>query len=141
MERLETKRLIHSISLLIRLIHQKSFQNMNTLKLYPGQDKFLALIKAHEGVTQKELASMHCVKPATITGMLLKLEANSYVYRIPDEADKRNIRVYLTPEGRNKAELSENFMIDLTNQMFENFTEEEIQTFLQCMDKINHNLQ
>lgn len=141
MERLATQQLIHSISLLIRQIHQKSFQKMESLKIYPGQDKFLALIKANEGVTQKELARMNCVKPATITGMLLKLEANNYVYRVPDEADKRNMRVYLTPEGRKMAKLSEKFIFDLTNKMFENFTEEEITTFLQLMDKIQHNLQ
>lgn len=141
MEKEEIKRLIDAFSGVFKTIHQCSYHNMDTMRLYPGQPKFLALIKENEGVTQKELAEKHGVKPATITGMLGKLEANQYVYRVPDEIDKRVMRVYLTPEGRNMANKGEKFIISLTERMFQGFTKEELNNFLLLTDKIKNNLQ
>lgn len=86
------------------------------------------------------MSEKHCVKPATITGMLNKLEANRYVYRVPDDDDKRIMRVYLTPEGRALAEQGEAFMIGLTDRLFDGFTEEELKTLLRLVQKIKNNL-
>jgi DNA-binding MarR family transcriptional regulator len=123
-----------------RLIHKCSYNNMEHMKLYPGQPKFLALIKENEGVTQKELAELNSVKPATITGMLYKLEANHFVYRVPDEADKRIMRVYLTEEGRNLAEQSEQFIRSMTETLFDGFTEEDSKCFIRLTGKMRENL-
>jgi len=141
MEKDEIKQLLEAFSGVFKSVHQCSYHNMETMKLYPGQPKFLALIRANEGVTQKELAEKHGVKPATITGMLSKLEANHYVYRVPDENDKRVMRVFLTPEGRHMAKEGEKFMIKLTEKMFHDFTAEELQTYQRLMEKIKNNLQ
>jgi DNA-binding MarR family transcriptional regulator len=84
---------------------------------------------------------MNYVTPATITGMLYKLEANHYVYRIPDEIDKRIMRVYLTPEGRHLAEKGEVYMISMIERLFDGFSEEELQTLLCLSQKMKRNLQ
>lgn len=136
----DIKQLINTFSIIFRLTHQQSYQKMDKHNMYPGQPKLLALIKYHEGLTQKELASKNCVKPSTITGMLNKLEANGFVKRVPDEADKRIMRVYLTPEGRKLAKQGEHFLITMTEQMFTGFTDEELKTFIQLSDKIKGNL-
>lgn len=108
--------------------------------LYPGQPKLLSLIKKNEGIPQKELSEKTFVKPATITGMLNKLEANHYVYRKPDEADKRIMRVYLTAEGRNFAEQAEKFMMNMTEQLFDGVTPEELRLLIEVTEKIKKNL-
>ena len=72
--------------------------------------------------------------------MLNKLEANQYVYRIPDEEDKRMMRVYLTPEGRHLANEGEKFMEGMTNKLFDGFTEEELKTLLHLIQKIRSNI-
>ncbi len=141
MENQEIKQLINTYSEVFKLTHQLSYQKMDKLNMYPGQPKLLALLRYHEGLTQKELACKNYVKPSTITGMLNKLESNGYVYRIPDESDKRIMRVYLTPEGRHLAEQGENFLINMTEQMFAGFTEDELKTFIRLSDKIKENLQ
>lgn len=140
MKRAEIKQVLDSFSEVYKCIHQRSYHSLEALNLYPGQPKFLTLIKANEGVTQKELSELHFVAPATITGMLNKLEANKYVYRVPDENDKRVMRVFLTPEGRELAVQGEKFMVDLTERMFQDFTEEELQTFLRLTNKITSGL-
>ncbi len=125
---------------IMNAIHQHSYQKLENTKLYPGQPQLLRHIKDNEGITQTALSKKHCVKPATITGMLNKLEANHYVYRIPDEADKRMMRVYLTPEGRHLAEAGEKFMEGMTNRLFDGLTEEELKTLLHLMHKIRSNI-
>jgi DNA-binding MarR family transcriptional regulator len=132
--------LINNLSEIFKSFHQRSYHKMDDKCLYPGQPKLLGLINKHEGITQKDLAEKTFVTPATITGMLSKLEANNYVYRIPDETDKRIMRVYLTPEGRHLAEQAEEFLKKLTLQLFEGFTEEELQNLIHMTDKIKENL-
>ena len=125
---------------IFKFIHQKSYHKLENECLYPGQPKLLALIKDNEGITQKELSIKNCVQPSTITGMLNKLESNHYVYRVPDEADKRMMRVYLTPEGLRLAHQGDQFLKSLLEQIYEGFTEEELQTFVTLTDKMKHNL-
>ncbi len=141
MENNDVKQLINNFSEIFKLTHQLSYQSMDKMNMYPGQPKLLALIRYHEGLTQKELACKNYVKPSTITGMLNKLEANGYVYRVSDEADKRIMRVYLTPEGRHLADQGERFLCRMTEQMFHGFTEDELKTFIRLSDKIKANLQ
>ncbi len=124
----------------MKSIHQHSYQKLEKTKLYPGQPQLLLHIKDNEGITQKALSEKHCVKPATITGMLNKLEANHYVYRIPDTEDKRMMRVYLTPEGLLQAEAGEKFMEGMTTKLFDGLTEEELKTLLHLMQKIRNNI-
>ena len=124
----------------MKAIHQHSYQKLEKTKLYPGQPQLLLHIKDNEGITQKALSEKHCVKPATITGMLNKLEANHYVYRVPDEEDKRIMRVYLTSEGRLQAETGEKFMEEMTTKLFDGLTKEELKTLLHLTQKIRNNI-
>ncbi len=141
MDKIHIKQLINAFSEVFRVIHQRSYHNVDEHKLYPGQAKLLSLIREQEGLTQKELADKNFVTPATITGMLLKLETSGYVHRIPDEDDKRIMRVYLTPAGFQLAETGEKHLIHLTELMFHGFTKEEIATYLELTRKIRDNLQ
>lgn len=138
--RKEVYQLTEAFSVIFKTLHQRSYQKLSQYKLYPGQPKILSLIKSKEGITQKELAEKNSVTPATITGMLSKLEANHYLYRVPDEEDKRILRVYLTPEGRLMADQAEVFMDRLTESLFDDFTEEELSTYLRLTEKIKQNL-
>jgi DNA-binding MarR family transcriptional regulator len=136
----EVKQVLDAFSEVFKSIHQRSYHKMGNKNLYPGQPKLLVLIKSHEGITQKELSEKNFVTPATITGMLNKLEANKLVTRVPDEDDKRMMRIYLTPEGLHLAEQGEKYMVAMTEQLFEGFTDEELRTFVMLAEKVRDNL-
>lgn len=138
--RAELKELVDTLSAVFKSIHQRSYHKMENKNLYPGQPKLLSHIRSNEGITQKELSKMTFVTPATITGMLNKLEANHYVYRVPDETDKRVLRVYLTPEGHDFAEKSEKFMVTMIEQVFDCLDDEELKTYLELTKKVKSNL-
>jgi DNA-binding MarR family transcriptional regulator len=135
----EVKQLLDAFSEVFKSIHQRSYHKIKDAHMYPGQPKLLSLIMANEGIPQKQLSEKNCVKPATITGMLNKLEANKYVYRVPDEVDKRIMRVYLTPEGRQFAEDSEKFMNSMMDQLFYGFSDEELKTLVILTEKMRSN--
>ncbi len=137
----EIHELFNSFSEIFRSLHQKSYHKTDNACIYPGHPKLLSLIKANEGITQKDLSEKTFVKPATITGTLSKLEANHYIYRIPDECDKRIMRVFLTPEGRHLAEESEKYFKRITDQLFDGITREELQILLKVTKKMKDNLQ
>ncbi len=136
----EVTQLMESIKDVFRSLHTSTYHKSEKHHLYPGQPKLLVLIKNNEGIRQKDLSCRNGVKPATITGMLNKLEAKHYVYRVPDETDKRSMRVYLTPEGRRLADYSERFMEDLIEQLFVGFSDEELKTLKLLTDKMRDNL-
>ena len=136
----EVKQLIHGFTEIIKSLHQRSYHRMDNTCLYPGQPQLLLLIRDNEGITQKALSEKNFVKPASITGMLNKLEANNYVYRVPDDTDKRIMRVYLTPEGRYLAKKGEELMRGITDRLFGNFSDEELHTLQLLIDKLRANL-
>ncbi len=136
----EIVQLMNNLSAIFKSFHNKSYHKMENKNMYPGQPKLLGLIKNHEGITQKDLSEKCFVTPATITGMLNKLEANNYVYRVTDEADKRIMRVYLTPEGRDFAEKGEQFIEKILGQIFDGFTEEELHTLIILSEKMKANV-
>ena len=136
----DVKRLTNNIFEIAKVLHRKSYHPMKKDRLYPGQPKLLTLIKANEGIPQKELSKKNYVKPSTITGMLNKLEANQYVYRVPDTEDKRIMRVYLTPQGRQLADQSEQYYNKLSKQLFYGFTPDDMQTLIFLTDKMKNNL-
>jgi DNA-binding MarR family transcriptional regulator len=139
MKKTDLKQFIKALSQIGKSIHQFTYCSQKNYKMYPGQPRFLWLLKEHEGLTQMELARKHYVKPSTITGMLAKLEAHHYVYRISDETDKRNMRVYLTPEGKKLAMHGEAIITRIAHKMFEGFSDEEFQTYLRLTQKISDN--
>ncbi len=136
----EVTQLMESIKEVFRSIHSRTYHKSEKDHLYPGQPKLLVLIRDNEGIRQKDLSCRNGVKPATITGMLNKLEAKQYVYRVPDETDRRSMRVYLTPEGRRLADYSAQFMEDMIEQLFVGFSDEELKTLMLLTSKMRDNL-
>ncbi|HHV12074.1 MAG TPA: MarR family transcriptional regulator [Clostridiales bacterium] len=136
----EIKQIARNLMEISKSFHLLSYHKSINKNLHPGQPKLLSLIKGHEGISQKELATMTCVKASTITGMLNTLEAKHFVYRLVDEADKRIMRVYLTPEGREVAIQSEQLMKNLYETLFKDFSTEELNVILSLSNKMIENL-
>lgn len=64
-----------------------------------GQEGILEVIHTKSGITQKELAEVLNIQPASVSELLMKLERKSMVIREKDIADRRSIRVFLSEEG------------------------------------------
>ncbi|MFQ9393798.1 MAG: MarR family winged helix-turn-helix transcriptional regulator [Lachnospiraceae bacterium] len=85
---------------------------LNEKKLYRGDPRLLMYVYFHDGRKQAEIAKGLCVKPASLTVMLQRMEQAGLVNRKSDEQDQRVQRVYITRAGpgdqqENRGTLSE----------------------------------
>ena len=111
-------------------------EKLEKLDLYPGQPQLLLALKAHEHVSQKELAQTMDITPATLTVMLKRMDGKQLVSRVSDAQDQRITRLCLTEKGREKvAEIEQ--MFAQANEMFKAlFSSEEIETVCSMMNKM-----
>lgn len=94
------------LGLFMRASHayfQKSFQQLDSIGLRPGQPPMLWHIFKEEGLSQRELAKRLQVKPPTVNVSLQRMERADYICRRQDEKDQRVSRIYLTEKGRRLA--------------------------------------
>ena len=73
---------------------------LNEKKLYRGDPRLLMYVYFYDGRKQAEIAKGLCVKPASLTVMLQRMEQAGLVNRKSDEQDQRVQRVYITELGR-----------------------------------------
>ncbi|MER5504424.1 MarR family transcriptional regulator [Streptomyces sp. NPDC002766] len=66
--------------------------------LNPTEEKTLDLLERHGPLTAKELAGHTGLAPASVTGLVDRLEAKEYVRRIKHPTDKRRVLVELNRE-------------------------------------------
>jgi DNA-binding MarR family transcriptional regulator len=68
--------------------------------LSPSQLSALTAVERHGPLTLGALADHEQVAPPSITRVVAKLEADGFLTRQPDPADRRVTRVVVTPKGR-----------------------------------------
>ncbi len=97
-------RLEDQVGHVLRRAHQRHtaiFQDgMDELQLTPTQFAALAKISDVGDVSQNQLGRLTAMDPATIQGVIQRLEARKLIGRQPDPKDRRCTLLNLTVEGR-----------------------------------------
>lgn len=94
----------------------------------------------HDGVRQQDLAVSVIKDKGAIARSLDHLEKGNLVIRRPDEKDKRNKRIFLTPKGKG---LQEEFMPvsrQVQNEAQEGLSEEELSICKKVLNRMYANL-
>lgn len=94
-------RLRLAVTRLNRLLRQQGGSGLTPTKL-----AHLATIGREGPVTLGELAALEQVSPPTVTKVVKELEDLGLLTRIPDDADRRVVRVALTARGRGRLDES-----------------------------------
>src|SRR5829696_5033201 len=93
-----------SEGLLLALLGQHAMQRLRAAhtkhKLSPRQFHLLGLLHDRGAMTQRELGALMDVDPSVLVTLLNPLEADGYLSRRRDPADRRRHVVSLTPAGR-----------------------------------------
>lgn len=130
--------IFHSV---VKLNFKNTFKLMEKEGIHPGQGHLLMAIIKEEGISQNKLAKCVEVKPATITGMIKKMEKSGYVERKVDENDQRVLRVYTTQLGKELSSKLKNCFEGFKNNSFKNFTEDELIIFRRLLLQMKSNLE
>ncbi|MDW5326220.1 MarR family transcriptional regulator [Plantactinospora sp. KLBMP9567] len=87
-------------ALVSRGLKSVSTEGMRRLGLHPGQNFLLEELWREDRQTPGELARRIGVEVPTITRTTQRMEAAGLLTRIPDEHDRRVVRIGLTDRGR-----------------------------------------
>ncbi|MDA2811108.1 MarR family transcriptional regulator [Nocardiopsis sp. RSe5-2] len=105
------------------------------LGLGPSDWKVLGLVQSGGTVTAGEVVRRSGLKPASVTGVLDRLEKRGYVRRVRDEQDRRRVVVEITPGlvdgGR---ELFAGLMRRL-GELYEEYSDEELELIAGFMEE------
>jgi DNA-binding MarR family transcriptional regulator len=128
------------IGFILRRAHQRAssifaahFQEAN---LSPVQ--FAALVKIRDlgRVSQNQLGRLISMDPATIMGVVNRLEDRKLARRMADSADRRRTLVAITSEGLRLVEDCEALGNAVTKETLQNLSPEEQRTLIDLLNRI-----
>lgn len=105
--------------------------------LGPTETKALGLLQRHGALTAKDLAEHSGLAPASVTGLVDRLEKKGYVRRVKHPTDKRRVLVESRPEKLAElAPLFDDWVREIT-ELYEEFTTEELETVIRFLTGAN----
>ena len=109
--------------------------------LSAGQPKVLDFLLAAGEADQRTIAA-HCqIEPATVGGILLRMEKAGLVERSRREEDRRAVRVRLTVAGRRAAQAMEEVFRQAEAPAAAALTEEEMAQLKELLQKVSRALE
>jgi DNA-binding MarR family transcriptional regulator len=110
------------------------------LGLHRGQSMVLKALGGHDGSTNSALADLLCVRPATMTNMVNRLEQAGLVERRPDARDQRVSHIYLTGAGSDIQDQVQRVWMDFEAQVFQGLDQGELSELRRVFEHIQTNL-
>ena len=113
---------------------------VSTAGLQRGRLPILEFIRYHEGSSQKEVAEVLHITPASVAITGRRMENDGLLTRTPDEHDRRITRMYTTELGREKADQCRSLLEETTVRMFAGFHADELGTLHAMLERLFANL-
>ncbi|WP_339308340.1 MarR family transcriptional regulator [Paenibacillus sp. FSL H8-0317] len=104
------------------------------------QWEILVVLWEQEGITQKDLAERLHKDQTNVARMLFKLEKKEFIYRVIHETDRRSLRVYLTPKGRDMKDEILAPSKDAYNKTIQGLSKEEVEMFRRILTVMYNNV-
>lgn len=114
---------------------------LEPFNLAPEQSLIMLLLWEEDGLTQYQLAK-HLNKDKTnIARMCANLERKGFIYRVNCKDDRRSIKLFLTPLGKQSKERIIPITEKFNDIVCENLTSDEINQLEHLLTKINDNVE
>ncbi|WP_114941674.1 MULTISPECIES: MarR family winged helix-turn-helix transcriptional regulator [Mucilaginibacter] len=94
-------------------------------------------IDEKEGTTVSQAAALLGLKSTSLSRMLSQLEATGLIYRESNEGDKRSVKIYLTPLGKEKRHQARVIVRQFNNYLDANISEADKQHLIETLKKLN----
>lgn len=101
-----------------------------------GQGRLLSFLLEQDGISQKDLAELLKIAPASVSELINKLENSGYIQKNQNETDKRITNIFLTEGGRFFAEKMKEERTELASGIFAALSEDEQKLLLSLLQKI-----
>ncbi len=108
--------------------------------IYLGQPPILKYLSENKNATQKEIADFLHISTPSVATSLKRMEEAGLVTRLEDKKDARRQIVRLTKKGKELFEYAENTFMCVDSIAYQDFTEEELNTLVVFLERMNNNL-
>ena len=102
-----------------------------------GLGMVLLNIDIYSGTPSTQLGPRMGMESTSLSRALKKLETLNIIERRSDPNDKRKSIIHLTKKGINSREIAKKTVLDFNAKVRSHFTEEQMDSFLQMLNKIN----
>jgi DNA-binding MarR family transcriptional regulator len=114
--------------------------HLRTRQITSAQWVFLRALWSSDGINQKELARRVGVHPTTTVTAIDILAKHNYVFRERSEEDRRNVTIFLTPEGRELAGELLPLAVEFNQRATRGLSRQQIKDCRFVLAKIRENL-
>ena len=122
------------------LFHRSVMAELNGSGLTAGQPKVLDYLGRHDGSVQKAIAAGCQIDPATLTGLLNRMEEKGLIRRCNEDGNRRSLHVYLTEQGWAKQREVRQTMERQSEVVQAGLSEEQRAQLLDCLYKVCANM-
>jgi MarR family transcriptional regulator, organic hydroperoxide resistance regulator len=93
-------------------------------------------IHSEEGTPATKIAPLMGLEARSLTRMLKAMEEKKLIYREPDPVDKRSVRIFLTPLGKKKKEISRETVLKFNEVVRKKIPADKLQIFFEVTQGI-----
>ena len=122
------------------LFQRSVMAELNGSGLTAGQPKVLDYLGRHDGSVQKAIAAGCQIDPATLTGLLNRMEEKGLIRRCNEDGNRRSLHVYLTEQGWAKQREVRQTMERQSEVVQAGLSEEQRAQLLDCLYKVCANM-
>jgi MarR family transcriptional regulator for hemolysin len=123
-----------------RLYTRRFEERAQTLSLTLPQCRALLYLENNEGVSQKRLSELTELDPMTLVRILDRMEADGWVQRRFDPADRRAHTLWLTPKARPVLEHIAQLIAEVRAETLHGLSNEERSKLIELLGRVHGNL-
>ncbi len=113
---------------------------VGNIGIHRTQHRILMHLARHGALhSQKALAEHLDISPAAVTGALKKIEQDGYIVRKLGH-DNRFFEIEITEKGRVIVNKTKKLFSEAARSMFDGFSDDELNVYIRCLDKIQNNI-
>ena len=94
-------------------------------------------IDSQAGTPATKIAPLMGLEARSLTRMLKSMEEKGLIYKKPDPNDGRSVRIFLTPLGKEKKEISKMVVKLFNNKIYELVPREKLEVFFEVIKQIS----
>ncbi|MDF2723470.1 MAG: radical mobile pair system MarR family transcriptional regulator [Paenibacillus sp.] len=118
-----------------RLLRENAIEDFNG-----AQGRILYVLWQKDNVTISELGEKTSLAKTTLTSMLDRMAEQGHIARNPDLADRRQIRIVLTPKAKALHTAYDSVTAQMNELFYKGFSDEEIAQFDHMLARVLQNL-
>ncbi len=96
----------------------------------------LLIIDEKKGTHSTKIGPLMGMEPTGLVRLFKSMENDGLIMRVPDDLDKRKVRICLTERGIEKRKIAKNVVKNFNKKVLNEVSEEEFNTFKEVIGKV-----